>query len=119
MSAREDEYDKINIRRKFGKESGIKISGRRKSKEQLKEPENFRVILLNDQFTTMDFVVEILMTIFHKDESNAKRIMLDVHRKGRGVVGQYPWDIAKTKVEQVHTVARQHEFPLRCTIEGE
>ncbi|MDR3335383.1 MAG: ATP-dependent Clp protease adapter ClpS [Treponema sp.] len=86
-------------------------------KEQLKEPEEFRVILLNDHFTTMDFVVDVLILIFHKNEEDANRIMLDVHRKGRGIVGQYPWDIAKTKVEQVHNLARQHEFPLRCIIE--
>ncbi|MDR3172322.1 MAG: ATP-dependent Clp protease adapter ClpS [Treponema sp.] len=86
-------------------------------KEQLKEPEEFRVILLNDHYTTMDFVVDVLILIFHKNEEDANRIMLDVHRKGRGIVGQYPWDIAKTKVEQVHNLARQHEFPLRCIIE--
>jgi ATP-dependent Clp protease adaptor protein ClpS len=65
----------------------------------------------------MDFVVEVLMVIFHKTGEEANRIMLDVHRKGRGLVGIYPWDIAKTKTEQVHSAARQHEFPLRCIIE--
>jgi ATP-dependent Clp protease adaptor protein ClpS len=82
-----------------------------------KEPEEFQVILLNDDYTTMDFVVEILTLVFHKDALEANRIMLDVHQKGRGVVGQYPLDIAKTKVQQVHTLARQHEFPLRCIVE--
>ncbi|MDR2483890.1 MAG: ATP-dependent Clp protease adapter ClpS [Treponema sp.] len=88
-----------------------------RQKEKLKEPEEFRVILLNDHFTTMEFVVEVLMIIFHKNREEAEQIMLDVHRKGRGIVGQYPWDIAQTKANQVHDLARQHEFPLRCIIE--
>jgi len=86
-------------------------------KEKLKEPEEFRVILLNDHFTSMEFVVEILMDIFHKDFQNAQKIMLDVHKKGKGIVGQYPWDIATTKTEQVHAAARLNEFPLRCIVE--
>ncbi|MHB9293892.1 putative ATP-dependent Clp protease adaptor protein ClpS [Hollandina sp. SP2] len=86
-------------------------------KEKFKEPEEFRVILCNDHYTTMDFVVEILITVFHKDQLEANRIMLEVHQKGRGVVGQYPWDIAQTKAQQVHILARQHEFPLRCLVE--
>jgi len=85
--------------------------------EKIKEPEEFKVILLNDHYTTMEFVVEILMIIFHKDIIDANRIMLDVHRKGRGVVGVYTWDIAATKTEQVHNAARANEFPLRCIVE--
>jgi ATP-dependent Clp protease adaptor protein ClpS len=84
---------------------------------RLKEPEEYRVILLNDHYTAMDFVVEVLMVIFHKNEEDANRIMLDVHRKGKGIVGVYPWDIAQTKTNQVHAAAREHEFPLRCIIE--
>jgi ATP-dependent Clp protease adaptor protein ClpS len=86
-------------------------------KEHLKEPEGFRVVLLNDHFTTMDFVVEILIAIFHKNKTAARKIMLDVHKKGRGIVGEYPFDIAQTKVNQVHAAAQQQEFPLRCIIE--
>ena len=85
--------------------------------EKLKEPEEFRVILLNDHYTTMDFVIEVLMVIFHKPVEDANRIMLDVHRKGKGIVGVYSWDIAATKAEQVHLAAREHEFPLRCIVE--
>jgi ATP-dependent Clp protease adaptor protein ClpS len=85
--------------------------------EKLKEPGEFRVILLNDDYTTMDFVVEILMEIFRKNLEDANKIMLDVHKKGRGTVGMYPWDIAITKAEQVHAVARENEFPLRCIVE--
>ena len=89
----------------------------RKTEEKLQEPEDFRVILLNDHYTSMDFVVDILIMIFHKNEEDANRIMMDVHRKGRGIVGVYSWDIAQTKMDQVHTLARQHDFPLRCIIE--
>jgi ATP-dependent Clp protease adaptor protein ClpS len=65
----------------------------------------------------MEFVVDILMTIFHKNGEDANRIMLDVHRKGRGIVGTYPFDIAHTKAKQVHATARLQEFPLRCIVE--
>ncbi len=85
--------------------------------EKVKEPEEYRVILLNDDYTTMEFVVAVLVTVFRKTPEDADRIMLDVHRKGRGVVGTYPWDIATTKADQVHTMARQQEFPLRCLVE--
>jgi len=88
-----------------------------KNSEKVKEPEKFKVILLNDHYTTMEFVVEVLMVIFHKGIADANRIMLDVHRKGKGVVGVYTWDIAATKTEQVHTAAKVNEFPLRCIVE--
>jgi ATP-dependent Clp protease adaptor protein ClpS len=88
-----------------------------KDKEKLKQPEEYRVILLNDHYTSMDFVVEVLMAIFHKTTEEAGKIMLDVHRKGKGIVGVYPWDIAATKTEQVHSAARRREFPLRCIVE--
>jgi len=88
-----------------------------KTDEKVKEPEQFKVILLNDHYTTMDFVVEVLMIIFHKGIEDANKIMLDVHKKGRGIVGVYPWDIAVTKAEQVHAAARANEFPLKCVVE--
>ena len=90
---------------------------RRAAGSRVAEPETFRVVMLNDHFTTMDFVVEILILVFRKSEGEANRIMLDIHRKGRGVAGIYPWDIARTKAEQVHAIARQNEFPLRCVVE--
>lgn len=98
---------------------GTKVKERPAAKddEKLKEPEDFKVILLNDNYTTMEFVVEVLMIVFQKSLMDANMIMLDVHEKGRGVVGIYPWDIAATKVEQVHEIARTNEFPLRCVIE--
>jgi ATP-dependent Clp protease adaptor protein ClpS len=65
----------------------------------------------------MEFVVAVIMTVFHKGLAEATRIMLDVHKKGRGVVGVYPFDIAATKVDQVHTLARDNGYPLKCTME--
>jgi len=77
----------------------------------------YRVVLHNDHFTTMEFVVEVLVTVFAKPAREATRIMLDVHRRGSGECGVYSFDIARTKVAQVHALARQHEFPLRCSCE--
>jgi ATP-dependent Clp protease adaptor protein ClpS len=96
-----------------------KIKDRSSSKtiEKIKEPDEFKVILLNDHYTTMGFVVQILLAIFHKSLPDATKIMLDVHRKGKGVVGVYTWDIAVTKTEQVHAEAKANEFPLRCVVE--
>jgi ATP-dependent Clp protease adaptor protein ClpS len=88
-----------------------------KTREKFKEPEQYKVVLLNDHFTTMDFVVDILMDIFHKSIEDASKIMLDVHNKGRGIVGVYTWDIAVTKAEQVHAAAKANEFPLLCVVE--
>jgi ATP-dependent Clp protease adaptor protein ClpS len=87
------------------------------SEPRLEEPRMFRVILHNDHYTTMDFVVEVLMKVFHKTAAEAIKIMLDVHRKGAGVCGAYIYDIAVTKVSQVHHMARKHEFPLKCSYE--
>ena len=88
-----------------------------REEEKLKEPKEYVVVLLNDNFTTRDFVVEILIQVFHKNPVEAKTIMLNVHNKGRGVVGIYTWDIAQTKVNQVHSIAKQYDFPLKCIVE--
>jgi len=88
-----------------------------RDEEKLKEPRDYMVILLNDDYTTRDFVVEILKIIFHKNSEEANQIMLTVHHKGRGAVGLYTWDIANTKVNQVHTIAKEHDYPLRCVVE--
>jgi ATP-dependent Clp protease adaptor protein ClpS len=86
-------------------------------KPRLQEPKLFRVILHNDHYTTMEFVVKVIVTVFHKPAAEATKIMLDVHKKGHGVVGVYTWDIATTKVSRVHELARQNEFPLRASCE--
>ena len=88
-----------------------------RNEEKLKEPKEYMVILLNDNYTTRDFVVEILKLIFHKNPVEAKTIMLNIHNKGRGAVGTYTWDIAQTKVNQVHSIARQYDYPLKCLVE--
>ncbi len=87
--------------------------------EQLTEPPLYKVILLNDDYTTMEFVVDILMSVFQKTIEEATTIMLAVHRQGSGVAGIYPYEIAETKVDTVHTLARENGFPLRCTLEPE
>ncbi len=87
------------------------------SKGELEEPRMFRVILHNDHYTTMDFVVEVLTGVFHKPAAEATRIMLDVHKKGLGIVGVYTLDIAATKVAQVDIMARGRQFPLKCSYE--
>ncbi len=86
-------------------------------KDELKEPDMWKVVLLNDDYTPRDFVVEILVSIFHKQPIEATKIMLDVHKKGRGMVGIYPYDIGRTKVAQVTQVAREREFPLKSVME--
>jgi len=83
----------------------------------VKEPEQYKVILLNDDYTSMDFVVEVLMSIFHKSYQEAERIMLDIHRNNRGICGVYTYEIAETKVMQVSRLAREHGYPLKATIE--
>lgn len=82
-----------------------------------REPEMYKVLLLNDDYTTREFVVEVLVAVFRKDVPTATKIMLDVHRLGIGVVGVYAWDIATTKAAEVHRRAKAAEFPLRCRVE--
>jgi ATP-dependent Clp protease adaptor protein ClpS len=85
--------------------------------DQTDEPPMYRVLLHNDDYTTMEFVVQILMVVFHKPVEEATDIMLSVHRKGLGVCGVYPFEIAETKVELVHDLARQNGYPLKCSME--
>jgi ATP-dependent Clp protease adaptor protein ClpS len=99
----------------FDPGSGTRIEDR--PEEHVREPRMFRVLLLNDDYTTMEFVVEVIVRVFRKDLLSATKIMLDVHRKGRGLVGTYTFDVASTKAEQVHRMAREREFPLKCTLE--
>ena len=75
--------------------------------------------LINDDYTTMEFVVQVLIHVFHKSEEEAMRIMLNVHREGVGVCGIYPFEVAETKVNAVDALARENGFPLKCTMERE
>lgn len=77
----------------------------------------YQVVLHNDNYTTMEFVVEVLKTVFHKSPVESHAIMMSVHKKGRGIVGLYSYDIAATKVEQTRAMAKRHGFPLKCTME--
>ena len=87
------------------------------AEQEIREPKMYRVILHNDDYTTMDFVIEVLMSIFHKPALDATRIMLDVHKKGKGICGVYTYDIAATRVVRVHQLAQKREFPLKCSLE--
>jgi len=86
---------------------------------EFKKPKLYKVILLNDDYTTMDFVVEVLITVFHKNATEATQIMLDVHQKGKGIVGTYTYDIASTKIAQVEQMASERGFPLVAVMEPE
>ncbi len=87
------------------------------SKTNLKKPPLYKVLLHNDDFTTMEFVVYVLESVFQMGEAEAVAVMLQVHREGVGVGGIYPYEIAEMKAEKVMSLAQAHEFPLMCTIE--
>ena len=82
-----------------------------------KEPTLYKVVLLNDDYTTMEFVLRVLEDIFQKSPAEAYRIMMQVHLNGSGIAGVYPWEVAETKVETLTAAARQAELPLRAAIE--
>ncbi len=87
------------------------------SEVDLEEPKLYKVIMWNDDYTTMDFVVEILADIFHRSYDEAIEIMLAIHEKGKGVCGRYSYEIAETKIHQATKRARENQFPLRLTME--
>jgi ATP-dependent Clp protease adaptor protein ClpS len=95
-------------------DSGLALEEKR---PDLKPPKQYKVILINDDFTPMEFVVQVLEQFFALDRTSATRIMLEVHTKGKGICGVYNFEIAETKVAQVMTIARQHQHPLLCTME--
>jgi len=84
---------------------------------ETQDPKLFNVILLNDDYTTMEFVMQILETLFQKSPAEAFRIMMHVHRNGRGLAGVYTWEVAETKADQVAALASEAGYPLRATIE--
>jgi ATP-dependent Clp protease adaptor protein ClpS len=82
-----------------------------------REPTLYNVVLLNDDYTTMDFVIEVLETVFERSPSESYRIMLHVHQNGRGIAGSYPWEVAETKADKVVVLASEAGFPLQATVE--
>jgi len=96
-----------------------KIEEEIKSSLDVVEPTRYKVLLHNDDYTTMDFVVEILVTIFHKSVAESEHIMLSIHQKGKAVCGVYSYEIAQTKVHQVKQLAKKSGFPLLATLEEE
>ena len=113
----EFEHDKNGHRRPEHHESGTDTLV--KPRPKAKKPNMYKVILLNDDYTPMDFVIHVLQTFFSKSPDEATEIMLHVHRKGVGVCGIFTYEIAETKVMQVMDYARDQEQPLQCTMEKE
>ncbi len=89
------------------------------AEEEVDEPSMYKVLLHNDDYTTMEFVVEVLIYVFHKSVEDAMRIMLNVHRNGIGVCGVYTFEVAETKVKTVEALARENGYPLKCSMEEE
>ena len=100
-------------RRRDDEQTGVVVRTRPKTKK----PAMYKVIMLNDDYTPMEFVVYVLERFFNKSSEDATRIMLHVHRKGVGICGVYTFEVAETKVQQVMDLAREHQHPLQCTLE--
>ena len=90
-----------------------------RTKQETKKPELYKVVLLNDDYTTMEFVVHVLETVFEQSPAEAYRVMMNVHVNGKGLAGIYPWELADTKVTTVISMAREAGFPLRAELEEE
>lgn len=117
----------------FGKQECAKLRGRNRMTKTLStpqldnaadnklrstQPKLFKVFMHNDDYTTMDFVIEVLQAVFHKESVEATVLMLQIHRSGQALCGLYPFEIAETKVVKVHKQAREAGFPLLCTLES-
>lgn len=98
-------------------DGGDQVGIATKTRAKPKKPSQFKVLMLNDDYTPMEFVVMVLKRFFHMDLEQATRVMLHVHQKGVGVCGIFPYEIAETKVNQVMDFARQNQHPLQCTLE--
>jgi ATP-dependent Clp protease adaptor protein ClpS len=90
---------------------------RERAKPKTDEPTLYKVVLLNDDYTTMEFVIHVLETVFAHSPAEAYRVMMNVHVQGRGIAGVYPWEIAETKVETVTSMAREAGYPLKAALE--
>ena len=101
------------------REDGTSVATRTRTQKKLQRPELYKVLLHNDDYTTREFVVWVLQTVFHRSESEAVQIMLHVHNNGVGVAGVYPFDVADAKVKKVLALAERHEYPLLSTCEPE
>jgi ATP-dependent Clp protease adaptor protein ClpS len=108
-----DEMSDNGKRGEEGPGTGVVV----KAKPKTKKPSMYKVLMLNDDYTPMEFVVHILERFFNKSRQEATRIMLHVHRRGVGICGVYTYEVAETKVTQVMDFARQHQHPLQCTLE--
>jgi len=95
------------------------VATEQETRQEVDKPRMYKVLLHNDNYTTMDFVVMVLVSVFHKGEIEAVQIMLDVHRKGIGLAGVYQREIAETKIQRVLQMAQQAQYPLLCTMEPE
>lgn len=100
-------------------DGGSDVATQTHKKEKLQKPPLFRVLLHNDNYTTMEFVVFVLQSVFHRTETDAMVIMLHVHRTGVGVAGVYTREVAETKIDKTHQLAKENEFPLKLSLEPE
>jgi ATP-dependent Clp protease adaptor protein ClpS len=98
-------------------DGGVATEVEKKSKQKLQRPKLYKVLLLNDDYTSMEFVVALLVHVFHHDEATAQAIMLHIHQNGVGIAGVYTYEVAETKVAMVLELAEKAEFPLQCTME--
>jgi ATP-dependent Clp protease adaptor protein ClpS len=115
MSERDNEKRNDDGNNDFGNASGVAVQTRTKTKR----PSMYKVLMLNDDYTPMEFVVHVLERFFSKTREEATQVMLHVHRRGVGVCGVYTYEVAETKVNQVTEFARRNQHPLRCTLEKE
>jgi ATP-dependent Clp protease adaptor protein ClpS len=98
-------------------DGGVALETEKKTKQKLQRPKLYKVLLLNDDYTTQEFVTALLIHVFHHDESTAHAIMMHIHLNGVGIAGVYTYEVAETKVAMVMDAAEKAEFPLQCTME--